>query len=138
MNKSIEQEGINAYIETEFPLTIFKSWDFVLAFFNEVKIKTDKESQEMYDELPEIVKVYRGILVKDNHKSNIGVSWTTDPKIAHMFALRFKPLGGDAFIYEGETYKKDILFFTNAREESEAILNPDDMIWVDEKEIEVK
>ena len=134
MDKAIGREGINAYIETEFPLTVFKSWDIVLGFFSEVKSKTDEDSQEIYDKLPEMVKVYRGVLVKDNHKSSIGVSWTTDIKVAYMFALRFQPLGGDAIVYEGEIYKKDILFFTNARGESEAILNPDDMIWVEEKE----
>ena len=135
MDKLIEQQGIDAYIETEFPLTVFKSWGVVLGFFSEVKSKADKDSQEIYDKLPEMVKVYRGILVKDNHKSSIGVSWTIDVKVAYMFALRFQPLGGDAIVYEGEIYKKDILFFTNAREESEVILNPDDMIWVEEKEI---
>ena len=68
MNKQIAQEGIDAYIETEFPLTIFKSWDVVMGFFNDVEQKTDEESQEQYDKLPSVVKVYRGVLAKDGLK----------------------------------------------------------------------
>ena len=48
MDKAIEQEGINAYIETEFPLTVFKSWDIVLGFFSEVKSKTDEDSRNIW------------------------------------------------------------------------------------------
>jgi len=69
MDKLIEQQGIVAYIETEFPLTVFKSWDVVLGFFSEVKSKTDKDSQEMYDKLPSVVMVYRGVLAKDGVKA---------------------------------------------------------------------
>jgi hypothetical protein len=136
MDKKIEQEGINAYIETEFPLTIFKSWDVVLGFFSEVKSKTDKDSQEMYDKLPNEVMVYRGVLAKDGVKEKTGVSWTTDYKVAEMFALRFKPLGGTPYIMKGEINKEDILYFTNARQESEALINEDDMMWIDIDEVE--
>ena len=136
MNKQIAQEGIDAYIETEFPLTIFKSWDVVMGFFNDVEQKTDEESQEQYDKLPSVVKVYRGVLAKDGLKGSVGVSWTTDRKVAEMFALRLKPTGGESYIFEGEIDKDKILFFTNSRNESEVLLDPLDMIWLDENEIE--
>ena len=136
MNKQIAQEGIDAYIDTEFPLTIFKSWDVVMGFFNDVEQKTDEESQEQYDKLPSVVKVYRGVLAKDGLKGSVGVAWTTDRKVAEMFALRLKPTGGEPYIYEGEVDKENILYFTNAREESEALINPNDMLWIDFKEVE--
>jgi len=133
MDNQIAQEGIDTYIDSEFPLTIFKDWDTVLRFFKEVKQVTDEESQEQYNKLPDVVMIYRGVLTNDGLKGDLGVSWTLDYKVANMFALRFKPLGGDSYILKGEIDKEKILFFTNAREESEVIIDPLDMIWVEEE-----
>ena len=36
---------------------------------------------------------------------------------------------------EGEVYKEDILYFTNAREESEVLIDSEDLIWVEVDEI---
>ena len=125
-----------AYINEEFPLNLFESWDVVARLFESIEEKTDEESQEMYDKLPSVVMVYRGVLAKDELKAETGVSWTTDYKVAEMFALRFKPLGGTPYIMKGEINKEDILYFTNARQESEALINEDDMIWIDIDEVE--
>ena len=131
MNKIAE-----AYINEEFPLNLFESWDVVTRLFESIEEKTDEDSQEMYDKLPSVVMVYRGVLAKDELKAETGVSWTTDYKVAEMFALRFKPLGGTPYIMKGEVNKEDILYFTNARQESEALINADDMLWVDIDEVE--
>jgi hypothetical protein len=126
----------DAYINEEFPLNIFESWDVVARLFESIEEKTDEDSQEMYDKLPSVVMVYRGVLAKDELKAETGVSWTTDYKVAEMFALRFKPLGGTPYIMKGEINKEDILYFTNARQESEALINEDDMMWIDIDEVE--
>jgi len=126
----------DAYINEEFPLNIFESWDVVARLFESIEEKTDEDSQEMYDKLPSVVMVYRGVLAKDELKAETGVSWTTDYKVAEMFALRFKPLGGTPYIMKGEVNKEDILYFTNARQESEALINEDDMMWIDIDEVE--
>ena len=131
MNKIAE-----AYINEEFPLNLFESWDVVTRLFESIEEKTDEDSQEMYDKLPSVVMVYRGVLAKDKLKAETGVSWTTDYKVAEMFALRFKTLGGTPYIMKGEVNKEDILYFTNARQESEALINADDMLWVDIDEVE--
>ena len=131
MNKIAE-----AYINEEFPLNLFESWDVVTKLFESIEEKTDEDSQEMYDKLPSVVMVYRGVLAKDELKAETGVSWTTDYKVAEMFALRFKSLGGTPYIMKGEVNKEDILYFTNARQESEALINADDMLWVDIDEVE--
>ena len=125
----------DAYINEEFPLNLFESWDVVTRLFESIEEKTDEDSQEMYDKLPGVVKVYRGVLAKDRLKGSVGVSWTTDYKVAEMFALRFKSLGGTPYIMKGEVNKEDILYFTNARQESEALINEDDMIWLDIDEV---
>jgi len=130
MNKIAE-----AYINEEFPLNLFESWDVVTRLFESIEEKTDEDSQEMYDKLPSVVMVYRGVLAKDKLKAETGVSWTTDYKVAEMFALRFKTLGGTPYIMKGEVNKEDILYFTNARQESEALINADDMLWVDIDEV---
>ena len=126
----------DAYINEEFPLNLFESWDVVARLFESIEEKTDEDSQEMYDKLPSVVMVYRGVLAKDELKAATGVSWTTDYKVAEMFALRFKPLGGTPYIMKGEINKEDILYFTNARQESEALINEDDMMWIDIDEVE--
>ena len=126
----------DAYINEEFPLNLFESWDVVTRLFESIEEKTDEDSQEMYDKLPSVVMVYRGVLAKDKLKAETGVSWTTNYKVAEMFALRFKSLGGTPYIMKGEVNKEDILYFTNARQESEALINEDDMIWLDIDEVE--
>ena len=124
-----------AYISEEFPLNLFESWDVVLELFKSIEETTDEDSKEMYDKLPSEVKVYRGVLTDDRLKYNLGVSWTTDKKVAEMFALRFARLGGTPWLMEGEVYKEDILYFTNAREESEVLIDSEDLIWVEVDEI---
>tara|TARA_Y100000593_G_scaffold79856_1_gene148825 strand:+ start:1657 stop:2052 length:396 start_codon:yes stop_codon:yes gene_type:complete len=131
MNKIAE-----AYINEEFPLNLFETWDVVINLFSSIDEKTDEESQEQYDKLPSVVKVYRGVLAKDGLKWFEGVSWTTDRRVAEMFALRLKPTGGEPYIFEGEIDKENILYFTNARKESEVLINPNDMLWTDFEEVE--
>ena len=124
-----------AYISEEFPLNLFESWDVVLELFKNIEETTDEDSKETYDKLPSEVKVYRGVLTDDINIDKLGVSWTTDKKVAEMFALRFARLGGTPWIMEGEVYKEDILYFTNAREESEVLIDSEDLIWVEVDEI---
>lgn len=124
-----------AYISEEFPLNLFESWDVVLELFKNIEETTDEDSKEMYDKLPSEVKVYRGVLTDDINIDKLGVSWTTDKKVAEMFALRFARLGGTPYLMEGEVYKEDILYFTNAREESEVLIDSEDLIWLEVDEI---
>ena len=124
-----------AYISEEFPLNLFESWDVVLELFKNIEETTDEDSKETYDKLPSEVKVYRGVLTDDRLRYNLGVSWTTDKKVAEMFALRFAKLGGTPYLMEGEVNKEDILYITNAREESEVLIDSEDLIWVEVDEI---
>ena len=124
-------EIAQAYIEEENPLLTFKTWDNVIKLFGSIDERADEESLEAYNKLPDDVMVYRGVWTRDAWSPGTGVSWTTDYKVAEMFALRFRPLGGESCVLKGEIQKEDILYFTNARQESEVILNPSDMIWED-------
>ena len=114
------------YVEEENPLATFGSWDNVLKLFKVMEWRTDEYSKGAYKNLPSRVKIYRGICTQDGDTFNndLGISWTTNIKIAKMFALRFTELGGTAYILESEINKSDIIYFTNKRNESEVIIEP--------------
>ena len=84
------------YVEEENPLATFGSWDNVLKLFKVMEWRTDEYSKGAYKNLPSRVKIYRGICTQDGDTFNndLGISWTTNVKIAKMFALRFSELGG--------------------------------------------
>lgn len=87
----------------------------------EDKLSTEKQLQN----LPEIVKVYRG----GNSASlsyEKGYSWTLDINTANFFASR---LGTDeGYIVEGEVNKRDIIeAFLDYGSEQEILINPQDI-----------
>lgn len=70
-------------------------------------------------DLPEKVIIYRGT----NKSNDTGISWTLDYNIAKMFANNnFTTVGDiDGIVLEKEVNKKDIIFYTNRRNEKEII-----------------
>ena len=115
------------YQLSENPLNEFETWDNVLTIFKHAPVVCASEDcQVKFDALPETITVYRGILLKHNtdFDINVGVSWTTNSKIAKMFAYRFLGLGGEACILKAEAPKEAVLFYTDEREESEIIIDP--------------
>tara|TARA_R110002020_G_C15800747_1_gene731118 strand:+ start:13 stop:468 length:456 start_codon:yes stop_codon:yes gene_type:complete len=115
------------YQGSENPLNEFETWDNVLTIFKHAPVTCASEDcYSKFEELPKEIILYRGILLKDNSDFdlNVGVSWTTDSKIAKMFAYRFLSLGGEACILKAEARKKDVLFYTDEREEREIIIDP--------------
>jgi len=118
---------IELYQESENPLNEFETWDNVLTIFKHAPLTCiSKDCNNKFKELPEKITIYRGILLKENSDFDIdvGVSWTTDSKIAKMFAYRFLRLGGEACILKAEARKKDVLFYSDEREEREIIIDP--------------
>lgn len=73
-----------------------------------------------WEELPEILTVYRGV-TGYNGKNIRALSWTTSYKTAKWFAGRFEEQGK---IYQAEIDKKHILAYIDQRGESEAIVEP--------------
>lgn len=80
----------------------------------------DDDENQVYDSLPEVVTVYRGVSPQNNPK---GVSYTISKEKAEWFRDRWKNLDGERFIISANIPKKYVLAFFNRREEDEVIVN---------------
>lgn len=78
-------------------------------------ILMNEEELKIYNNLPDILTVYRGINNFDNHPIN-GMSWTPDLEIATWFQNRFKQ--GNGSIYQATVNKKDILAYFEKEKET--------------------
>lgn len=78
-------------------------------------ILMNEEELKIYNNLPEILTVYRGINNFDNHPIN-GMSWTPDLEIATWFKNRFKQ--GKGSIYQATVNKKEILAYFEKEKET--------------------
>lgn len=82
------------------------------------ELMTESELRK-YDELEEIVTIYRGV-TSYNAKNIKALSWTVDRKVAEWFSHRFNENGT---VYEAEIEKKHIFALFNGRNESEVIVD---------------
>ena len=73
-------------------------------------------------ELPDVVTLWRGTCKLTIAEAREGYSWTTDRDTACWFAMRFADINGSPLVLSADVAKSDIALFTNAREESEALL----------------
>tara|TARA_R100000234_G_scaffold119615_2_gene103076 strand:- start:411 stop:896 length:486 start_codon:yes stop_codon:yes gene_type:complete len=123
MNKETAKLIIDEYTLAEFPMKIFNP-SLLLNFFKKQPYKYFEEDKDDFNELPNIVYVWRGECY-NKHNDNIRpMSWTTNKKVAKFFALRFRNIKKHWTLTKSSINKKDILFYTNARSESEVILDP--------------
>lgn len=92
-------------------LTVKKLFRITKGYFME------PEEQEYYDNLPDIITVYRG----QSHDSKYynALSWTDDYKKAVWFSKRF----GSGHLYQATIEKKYVYAYNNERGESEIILD---------------
>lgn len=85
-------------------------------------LMTDHEL-DVLDNLPEVVRVYRGVgKIHEDHESE-RLSWTLDIDVARKFAKRFKN-SDKGHIYSGFVNKRDILAYFDSRNEKEVICRP--------------
>lgn len=78
----------------------------------------DKEDLEVYNNLDDVVIIYRGL--NDMEKSEKAMSWSLSIDVARWFAQRFN---NDGNIYQAKVNKKDILVYCNTRKEQEVIVD---------------
>lgn len=78
----------------------------------------EEEDRAVYDNLPDIVSVYRGCQTQSGVD---GFSWTLDKNIATWFANRFEPK--TAYLCEAQISKNNIIAYTDSRSEKEVIVN---------------
>ena len=84
--------------------------------FSEPQLMMNDKEKEVYDNLPEVVRVYRGGV------DDKGLSWSLSREKAEWFANRFD-YGYEVF--EKDIKKSDILAYLNGRQEQEIICNVD-------------
>ena len=74
-----------------------------------------KDDYEYYKNLPDKIKIYRGVAKGRNPK---GISYTDEKETAEWFMNRF---GKDGYLIEKEVDKKDIAAYFNTRGEKEIV-----------------
>lgn len=80
----------------------------------------EEEELEVYDSLPDVITVYRGVTSYNNKKIKV-LSWTIDPEVAKWFANRYQQQGQ---VYTATISKKHILAYFGGRNEAEVIVDP--------------
>ena len=81
------------------------------------QIMMSEEDLNYYNNLPDVVKIYRGI--RDGGKVR-ALSWTTDIETAQWFANRWDNEGE---VYSAEIDKKDVLAYFSTRGEYEVVID---------------
>lgn len=87
----------------------------------------NEKEMEIFNALPESVKVYLGFGVYDCSDTEFlyRPSWTLKKEIADLFSIRAEyDTGKVGAVYQGTISKSNILAFTNCRKEFEVIINP--------------
>lgn len=81
---------------------------------------------EVFDNLPDEIRIYRGIGKVENPKIRArhvkSLSWSTRVEVAQRFAER--RIGGTGEVYQAIISKKDVLAFFDDRGESEVVVDP--------------
>jgi hypothetical protein len=68
--------------------------------------------------------VYRGQSAGDP----LGISWTLDPAVAHMFAAGIRVALPDGVVYTGTVEPADVLGYITQRDEAEIVVDPS-KVW---------
>lgn len=79
-----------------------------------------EEDYQIYADLPDKFKVYRGVAVGGNPQ---GLSWTQDKNKASWFAHRFDKEDSKGYVQYGTAMKEDVLAYFNTRDENEIVIN---------------
>lgn len=91
------------------------------------KLLMTKEDYDIYCNLDDEIKIYRGVAVGRNPK---GLSWTMSYDKAAWFANRFNSSNKKGYIQEATIKKEYVLAYFNTRDEEEIVANIKDMIDV--------
>lgn len=84
-----------------------------------------KKEIRVYEALPDIVTIYRGVAPQDFKKRVIrGFSWTLDKEKGKWFALRFCFDDKEGMLITATIPKEHIAFYSDGRSEQEVVVNP--------------
>lgn len=80
----------------------------------------DEEDYKVYESLPGVFKVYRGVSVSRNPH---GMSWTVNKEKAVWFANRFNTADESGYVQAATAHKEDVLAYFNTMGEDEIVIN---------------
>ena len=100
----------------------FVDVDTVISWFYEAEQKylMNEDEFAVFQNLPEKIRVYRGVAV---HRNPEGISWTQDLKTAQWFAQRFDSHKLQGYVRTGIIDKKHILAYFDDRGEKEIVVD---------------
>jgi hypothetical protein len=88
----------------------------------------NKKELKVYNSLPEIITIYRGMTTEELESGDFGVSWTLSRERADYFAFtygrNFSTEGIPKVVHQLEVKKVEILAYFNERNEQEVIYIP--------------
>lgn len=88
----------------------------------------NKKELKIYNSLPEIITIYRGMTTEELESDDFGVSWTLSRERADYFAFtygrNFSTEGIPKIVHQLEVKKVEILAYFNERNEQEVIYIP--------------
>ena len=123
-NKQFCELLSNIWVDADYPSIHMSSW---LELFESARtnknLLMDEDGLKMYNELPEVVKIYRGV---DDEEGVKGMSWTTDKERGEWFARRFDCGEGNSKLCITSIQKEKILMCVGGGE-SEVVCNPKDL-----------
>ena len=90
----------------------------------------DEDERQMLTNLDATVTVYRGV-TSYNVKNVRALSWTLSYDTAKWFASRFGEYGT---VYEAQVHKEHILALFNGRNEAEVIIDPKNLMNIEQRE----
>jgi len=90
----------------------------------------DEDERQTLADLEPTVTVYRGVTSYNADKVR-ALSWTLDYDTAKWFATRF---GERGMVYEAQVYKERILALFNRRNEAEVIIDPKDLMNIEQRD----
>jgi hypothetical protein len=93
----------------------------------------DDDERKAYTKLPDSVTIYRGF---DRPRNKAGWSWTTDRAKAEWFAKRFAVIDGrKPMLAIGTCQKADVVAYFLGRGESEIVVNPAKVKFIEAVEV---
>lgn len=80
----------------------------------------DEEEYSVYSNLPDVIKVFRGVSPGRNPN---GLSWTSNYEVSQYFKSRFENNKNKGFIRQGYINKENALAYFNSRDEDELVID---------------
>jgi hypothetical protein len=84
-----------------------------------------KQELKIYNSLPEIITIFRGMTTEELESGDFGVSWTLSKECAEFFAFKygrnFSTEGKPKVVHQLEVLKVEILAYFHERNEQEVI-----------------